>query len=68
MYDFYDAVEKHYMIDYSSGGEKERSFWQNVGKIVDKKEIFEQKNSMFEKILEAGNNYISGRKWHTKQK
>lgn len=67
MYDFYDAVEKHYVINYSNGSETERSFWQNVGKIVNKKEIFEQKNSMFEKILKAGNDYISGRKWRTKQ-
>ena len=63
MYDFYDAVEKHYNINYSYGGKVERSFWKNVGDIINKKEIFEQKNSIFEKVLKSGNDFIEGKKW-----
>lgn len=66
MYDYYDAVEKKYNIDYSYGNETERKFWKNVGDIVNKKEIFEQKNNIFEKILKAGNDFIKGKKWEVK--
>lgn len=62
MYDFYDAVERKYNIDYSYGGEVERSFWKRVGNIVNKKAIFNQEQKVFDKILKSGNNFIEGKK------
>lgn len=66
MYDFYDAVEKKYNLDYSYGNETERKFWKNVGNIVNKKEIFEQKNEAFQKIIKAGEDFIRGKNWEVK--
>ena len=67
-YDFYDAVEKRYDLDYSYGGKVERSFWKNVGNIVNKKTVFEKNDTMFSKIIKAGDDFIEGKKWNSKQK
>lgn len=52
-YDYLDAVEKRYNNIYSLGGETERSFWQNVGKIVNKKSIYDSNDNAFNKIQDT---------------
>ena len=60
--DFYENVEKRYNKIYSSTGPVERSFWKNVGDIVNKKSIQEQPQTIFEKVLESANKIIRGEK------
>lgn len=58
--DFYDKIEKEYNLDLSYGGKVERSFWKNVGNIVNKRAIFEQNQTVFTKIVDKANKYIKG--------
>lgn len=59
-YDFIDAVEKRYSNMLSLGGDTEKSYWQNVGKIVNKKEFAEMEDSAFSKIMNNVNKIIKG--------
>lgn len=65
-YDYIQAVEKRFNNIYSLGGETERSFWQNVGKIVNKKSVYESNDNAFDKIqktaLKIMNNEYTGEK------
>jgi hypothetical protein len=58
-YDYLQAVEKRYNRMYSYGGIVEKSFWQNVGKIVNKKEKLEQ-TKMFDEMLKTADKIIKG--------
>lgn len=51
MYDFYEKVNKRYNNMYSTIGPVERSFWKNVGNIVNKKAIFEQNKTAYNEIM-----------------
>jgi hypothetical protein len=59
-YDFISAVEKRYNNILSLGGEKERSFWQNVGKIVNKQAYTQKQDEIFKKIITSTNKIIRG--------
>lgn len=61
-YDFIDSIEKRYNNIMSLGGETERSYWQNVGKIVNKKEFTEKQDNVFDKILKNTNKIVYGEK------
>lgn len=50
MYDFLEAVQNRFDQMYSYGGEVQRSFWQNVGKIVNKKAFAEKSDDVFSTI------------------
>lgn len=58
-YDYLQAVEKRFNNFYSYGGIVEKSFWQNVGKIVNKKETIEQ-TKMFDEMLKTADRMIKG--------
>lgn len=58
-YDFADAIQKRYDNIYSFGGEVERSFWQNVGKIVNKKAFVERDENIIDKIYKNVDNIIN---------
>lgn len=47
---FYENIDARFMSVYSRGGSMERSFWNNVGKIVNKKAIFERSDEVYKKI------------------
>jgi hypothetical protein len=59
-YDFIAAVEKRYNNMLSLGGDTEKSYWQNVGKIVNKKEFAEMEDGAFSKIMNNVNKIIKG--------
>lgn len=59
-YDFIAAVEKRYSNMLSLGGDTEKSYWQNVGKIVNKKEFAEMEDGAFSKIMNNVNKIIKG--------
>lgn len=61
-YDFVAAVEKRFNNILSLGGTVEKSFWQNVGKIVNKKEFAEMENATYSKILKTADNILKGEK------
>lgn len=61
-YDFIEAVEKRYNNIMSLGGETEKSYWQNVGKIVNKKEFLEKQDSVFDTIMKNTNRIVYGEK------
>lgn len=58
--EFYDNLQKRYDNLYSRGGEVERSFWQNVGKIVNKKAVYETPSEVFETILKETERILKG--------
>ena len=58
-YDYLQAVEKRFNNLYSYGGIVEKSFWQNVGKIVNKKETIER-TKMFDEMLKTADRMIKG--------
>ena len=60
-YDPLQAVEKRYNRMYSYGGIVEKSFWQNVGKTVNKTEIITH-NDMFDKIFGKADEVLRGKK------
>ena len=60
-YDYLQAVEKRFNNFYSYGGTVEKSFWQNVGKIVNKKEQIEQTN-MFDEMRKKADKIVKGGK------
>lgn len=59
-YDFIKAVDKRYNNILSLGGEVEKSFWQNVGKIVNKKEFAEKQEDTYGKIMKNTNKILGG--------
>jgi hypothetical protein len=59
-YDPLQSVERRYNRMYSYGGLIEKSFWQNVGKIVNKTEIIDH-NDMFDKIFGKADAVIRGK-------
>lgn len=61
-YDYLQAVEKRYNNILSLGGEVEKSFWQNVGKIVNKKEFAEMEDNIYSKIQNNVNKILKGEK------
>lgn len=58
-YDFVNAIQKRYDNIYSFGGEVERSFWQNVGKIVNKKAFVERDENTIDKIYKNVDSIIN---------
>lgn len=50
-YDFIDAIQKRFDRMYSYGGDIEKSYWQNVGKIVNKQAFAERQDSVFNNIM-----------------
>lgn len=60
-YDFIDAVEKRFNNLYSYGGEVERSFNQNVGKIVNKQAVYETPENIFDTIMNNTEDIMNGR-------
>lgn len=58
-YDFVNAIQKKYDNIYSFGGEVERSFWQNVGKIVNKKAFVERDENTIDKIYKNVDSIIN---------
>ncbi len=52
-------IDKRYNRIYSYGGIVEKSFWQNVGKIVNKKETIEQ-TKMFDEMLKTADKMMKG--------
>ena len=58
-YDFVNAIQKRYDNIYSFGGEVERSFWQNVGKIVNKKAFVERDENIIDKIYKNVDSIIN---------
>ena len=50
-YDFMDAIQKRFDKIYSYGGDIEKSYWQNVGKIVNKQAFTEKQDSVFDNIM-----------------
>lgn len=60
MEDFIEKVEKRYNNMYSHGEEVERSFWQNVGKIVNKQAFTEKQDNIFVKVLKNTDKIING--------
>lgn len=58
-YDFVNAIQKKYDNIYSFGGEVERSFWQNVGKIVNKKAFAERDENTIDKIYKNVDSIIN---------
>lgn len=52
MYDFIEQIEKRFDNMYSYGGKTERSFFQNVGKIVNKTLFDRDVGETFDKILD----------------
>ena len=61
-YDFFQELDKRYERLYSYGGKVETSFWQNVGKIVNKKESIER-NKTFDEIYGKADEILRGKKW-----
>ena len=59
-YDFIAAVEKRYSNMLSLGGAVEKSFWQNVGKIANKKEFAEMEDSVYTKMMNNINKIMQG--------
>lgn len=49
-YSFVDAIQKRFDKVYSYGGDIEKSYWQNVGKIVNKQAFTEKSDNFFNKI------------------
>ena len=60
-YDFFEKIGNRYDRIYSYGGIVDKSFWQNVGKTVNKQEIIEHKD-LFEKMLGKADRILKGEK------
>lgn len=61
-YDFIDAVGNRYDKIYSKGSKLERSFYQNVGKIINKQAFAERPDEIACKIFDKVGKIISGEK------
>lgn len=59
-YDFIDAVEKRFDNIYSYGGKAERSFFQNVGKIVNKEAPYEIPHKTVDNIFKNTEDIMNG--------
>lgn len=59
---FFEAVDNRFNKIYSYGGEVERSFWQNVGKIVNKQSFAEKNDDIFGEITSKTESILRGNK------
>ena len=61
-YSYYDRVEKAYNNLYSYGGKTERSFFQNVGKIINKQAFTERPDEVANKFYATVEDIMTGEK------
>lgn len=61
-YDVIDAIGDRYDKIYSQGTEMDRSFYQNVGKIVNKQAFSERPDEIANQVFEKVDKIISGEK------
>ena len=59
-YDYIQAVEKRYNNIYSYGGKVERSFFQNVGKIINKQAFTERPDEFVNKFYATVEDVMTG--------
>lgn len=60
MEDCIDNIQKRYDNLFSLGGEVERSYYQKIGKIVNKESVYEVQDSIFDKINKKADNFLEG--------
>lgn len=58
-YNFLDAIQKRFDHIYSYGGDIEKSFWQNVGKIVNKQAFAERGENVFDSVNKTAENIMN---------
>lgn len=60
MRDFFGDIDKRYNDIYSYGGKVERSFWKNVGDIVNRRSFFEIPDKGYSEILKRTEKIMRG--------
>lgn len=60
MHDFFDNIDRRYNDIYSYGGKVERSFWKNVGDIVNRRSFFEMPDKSYSEVLKKTERIIRG--------